>query len=73
MANSLANQFQVLGAERLSVSGALVIPSRLAFDELLVLGNFLKPREITYLLEAEAVLEGAGHAQIHRRRFLAVY
>ena len=57
MANRLADQFRVLHPERLSNRGVLVIPMRLAFDELLVLENHLKPREIVYLLEETAVLD----------------
>ena len=57
MANSLANQFQMLGLERLSTKGALLIPSHLSFDELLVLEKQLEPREITYLISTQAVLD----------------
>lgn len=56
MATSLADHYQLLGSNRLSNKGALLIPSQLAFDELLVLEKHLAPREITYLVEATAVL-----------------
>lgn len=57
MATSLTNQNQVRGSERLSNKGTLLIPTQLAFDELLVLEKHLAPREITYLVEATAVLD----------------
>ena len=57
MATSLADHYQLLGSNRLSNKGALLIPSQLAFDELLVLEKHLAPREITYLVEATAVLD----------------
>ena len=57
MATSLVDHYQMLGAERLPSKGALLIPSRLAFDELLVLEKHLAPREVTYLIEARGVLD----------------
>lgn len=57
MATSLADHYQALGSKRLSSKGALLIPSQLAFDELLVLEKHLAPREITYLVEEAAVLD----------------
>ena len=57
MASHLADQFLVLGSERISDPGALIIPSQLAFDELLVLENYLKPRSIVYLVDAGSTLD----------------
>ncbi len=47
----------IRGGTRLSDQGALLIPNRLAFDELLVLEKELQSREVAYLVEAHAVLD----------------
>lgn len=59
MATTTTPHFQVFGGEHLGEQGALVIPSRLDFDELLLLENYLAPRKIVYLVETNAVLDAA--------------
>ena len=57
MASNLVDQFLILGADRVSNRGALIIPSQLAFDQLLILENYLKPRSLVYLVDANSVLD----------------
>lgn len=69
----MSNKIEILGTENIPQDGALVIPGRLDFNEMLHLEKVFNDRPVTWLCEEKAKLEPTVQSYLEREGTSAIF